>query len=310
MSKSGSRYGRRSNWFKIHCLLQEQQQAAQPRSPPPRGPPSSHHLPSPFPPHLFPSLARPRTKEELALLGLDEYKSAPPCSGSPDSHHSGSSPKHDDIKTRMTPVSRPPDPDTLTPPREAFVPLPLANLASLPHFPHSAFLPPPPFSPFAHNHPLLFPGGFHPALYHRGLLDHAALRAVAENNNDVRIDDHNADSSKRFFLDEVLKSQQRAAQALPREEDVVSEREFVPTPPQERRASESPIQENPMDLSVKSDGRSSSARRRSDDSEIIVPDNDDGESVSGAGSISEEDEVSYSQIKRIKLHPLDLTTKV
>uniref|UniRef100_A0A0A1X5G8 Protein embryonic gonad n=1 Tax=Zeugodacus cucurbitae TaxID=28588 RepID=A0A0A1X5G8_ZEUCU len=25
MSKSGSRYGRRSNWFKIHCLLQEQQ---------------------------------------------------------------------------------------------------------------------------------------------------------------------------------------------------------------------------------------------------------------------------------------------
>ncbi|XP_004522173.1 zygotic gap protein knirps isoform X2 [Ceratitis capitata] len=26
MSKGGSRYGRRSNWFKIHCLLQEQQQ--------------------------------------------------------------------------------------------------------------------------------------------------------------------------------------------------------------------------------------------------------------------------------------------
>uniref|UniRef100_A0A182W3T3 Protein embryonic gonad n=1 Tax=Anopheles minimus TaxID=112268 RepID=A0A182W3T3_9DIPT len=29
MSKSGSRYGRRSNWFKIHCLLQEQQQQQQ-----------------------------------------------------------------------------------------------------------------------------------------------------------------------------------------------------------------------------------------------------------------------------------------
>lgn len=28
MSKSGSRYGRRSNWFKIHCLLQEQQQSS------------------------------------------------------------------------------------------------------------------------------------------------------------------------------------------------------------------------------------------------------------------------------------------
>ncbi|XP_018335968.1 protein embryonic gonad-like [Agrilus planipennis] len=29
MSKSGSRYGRRSNWFKIHCLLQQQQQQQQ-----------------------------------------------------------------------------------------------------------------------------------------------------------------------------------------------------------------------------------------------------------------------------------------
>ncbi|XP_066602798.1 uncharacterized protein [Prorops nasuta] len=31
MSKSGSRYGRRSNWFKIHCLLQEQTHQAQTR---------------------------------------------------------------------------------------------------------------------------------------------------------------------------------------------------------------------------------------------------------------------------------------
>ncbi|XP_020279770.1 uncharacterized protein LOC109852742 isoform X1 [Pseudomyrmex gracilis] len=31
MSKSGSRYGRRSNWFKIHCLLQEQSHQAQNR---------------------------------------------------------------------------------------------------------------------------------------------------------------------------------------------------------------------------------------------------------------------------------------
>lgn len=31
MSKSGSRYGRRSNWFKIHCLLQEQQEQQEKR---------------------------------------------------------------------------------------------------------------------------------------------------------------------------------------------------------------------------------------------------------------------------------------
>ncbi|CAH0584036.1 unnamed protein product [Chrysodeixis includens] len=304
MSKSGSRYGRRSNWFKIHCLLQEQQQAAQSQSPP-RVPPSPHQLAPPFPPHLFPGLARPRTKEELALLGLDDYK--PPCSASPDSHKSGSSPKLDD-KSRLS-QSRPQD-RPLTPPRDTFVPLQLANIASLPHFPHSPFLPPPPFSPFAHNHPLLFPPGFHP-IYSRHLLDHAALRQAAENNNDVRIDDHNerTESSKRFFLDEILK-QQRSVQPAPREEDVISEAEFVPTPPAERRTSESPLQENPMDLSVKSDGRSSSARRRSDDSEVIVPDNDDGESGSGVGSASEEEDVAYSQIKRIKLHPLDLTTKV
>ncbi|XP_037869904.1 knirps-related protein [Bombyx mori] len=300
MSKSGSRYGRRSNWFKIHCLLQEQQQAAQSHSPP-RVPQSPHPLAPPFPPHLFPGLARPRTKEELALLGLEDYNK--PCSGSPDSHRSGSSPKSDE-KARIT--SRPVD-RALTPPRESLFQLPLANIASLPHFHHSPFLPPPPFSPFPTNHPLLFPPGLHP-IYSRHLLDHAAFRQAAENNNDVRIDDHNSESSKRFFLDEILKHQ-RSSQPTPQEE-VVSESEFVPTPPTERRASESPIQENPMDLSVKSDGRSSSARRRSDDSEIIVPDNDDNESASAGASASEEEDMPYSQIKRIKLHPLDLTTKV
>ncbi|KAF3429075.1 hypothetical protein E2986_12413 [Frieseomelitta varia] len=33
MSKSGSRYGRRSNWFKIHCLLQEQTNGSQSGTP-------------------------------------------------------------------------------------------------------------------------------------------------------------------------------------------------------------------------------------------------------------------------------------
>lgn len=154
---------------------------------------------------------------------------------------------------------------------------------------------------------MLFPHGLHP-IYSRHLLDHAALRQAAENNNDVRIDDHNTDTSKRFFLDEILKHQ-RSTQQI-QQEEVIPEPEFVPTPPAERRTSESPLQENPMDLSVKSDGRSSSARRRSDDSEVIVPDNDEGESGSGGVSASEEEDISFSQIKRIKLHPLDLTTKV
>lgn len=125
---------------------------------------------------------------------------------------------------------------------------------------------------------------------------------AADNNNDVRVDDHNRELSKRFFLDEVLKSQR------PVPVETTPEREFV-TPPDERRTSESPIQENPMDLSVKSDGRSSSARRRSDDSSVHV-DQDDVESVSCVGSGSDDDQATFAPVKRIKLHPLDLTTKV
>ncbi|XP_045450811.1 knirps-related protein-like [Melitaea cinxia] len=299
MSKSGSRYGRRSNWFKIHCLLQEQQQAAQSQSPPRM--PQSPHLAPPFPPHLFPGLARPRTKEEMALLGLDDYKA--PCSGSPDSHRSLSPPKLDE-NSRIT-QSRPLD-KPLNSPRDAFLPLPLGNI-SMPHFPHSPFLHPPPFHPFPTNHPLLFSPGFHP-IYSRHILDHAALRQAVENNNDVRYDDNNTENSKRLLLDEILK-QQRSAAPTPQEE-VISDAEFVPSPPKERRTSESPLQENPMDLSVKSDDRSSSARRRSDDSEVIAPENDDRESISDQVSASEEEEIAYSQLKRIKHHPLDLTTKV
>ncbi|KAL1518108.1 hypothetical protein ABEB36_001780 [Hypothenemus hampei] len=45
MSKSGSRYGRRSNWFKIHCLLQQQQQQQSQQQAPPFMPHHHHHHP-------------------------------------------------------------------------------------------------------------------------------------------------------------------------------------------------------------------------------------------------------------------------
>uniref|UniRef100_A0A182VHB1 Nuclear receptor domain-containing protein n=1 Tax=Anopheles merus TaxID=30066 RepID=A0A182VHB1_ANOME len=84
MSKSGSRYGRRSNWFKIHCLLQEQQQAAQQQG--------NHQKPSQpvgihagmfhggYPHGMYPR--PPCTKEELMLLGLEEYSKHPSASPS------------------------------------------------------------------------------------------------------------------------------------------------------------------------------------------------------------------------------------
>lgn len=46
MSKSGSRYGRRSNWFKIHCLMQSNGSKRQPPQSPPVMP-----TPHKFPPH-------------------------------------------------------------------------------------------------------------------------------------------------------------------------------------------------------------------------------------------------------------------
>ncbi|XP_049809224.1 zygotic gap protein knirps-like [Schistocerca nitens] len=50
MSKSGSRYGRRSNWFKLHCLMQEQrQQQDHQQLPLPPPPPLPHPLEPPGP---------------------------------------------------------------------------------------------------------------------------------------------------------------------------------------------------------------------------------------------------------------------
>ncbi|XP_041987002.1 protein embryonic gonad-like [Aricia agestis] len=59
MSKSGSRYGRRSNWFKIHCLLQEQQQQHMQQLHSSKSPPSfnSPISPSFLPTNLLPAAA-------------------------------------------------------------------------------------------------------------------------------------------------------------------------------------------------------------------------------------------------------------
>ncbi|XP_037929629.1 knirps-related protein-like [Teleopsis dalmanni] len=200
MSKSGSRYGRRSNWFKIHCLLQEQQQQAaaamaahqnnqqqqanQQHAAHALGPKAPHSgigIPSPAAaaalgmlghPNAYAGLYPPRTKEELMMLGLEEYAKHPaasPSVSSPESHNSDSSvevnvrgnpllhlgSKH--VGTEPTPL--PPQLRKDLPP---FLPLPFPGLASMPVMPPPSFLPP--------SH-LLF-SGYHPALYqhHQGLL--------------------------------------------------------------------------------------------------------------------------------------------
>ncbi|GLV34438.1 knirps-like [Carabus blaptoides fortunei] len=276
MSKSGSRYGRRSNWFKIHCLLQEQQQQAanqaaqaqQPgKQPPQRTPPPHQALGNlsfmdyrqQFPPHLLPL---PRTKEDLILLGLDEYKnSASPSVSSPESHNSDSSVEVSDARR------------------------------ALPLFPGlipSAFLPPP---------GLLFPPGY-PPLY-PGL-----LQPVGNNNNNSRLArNHNPGAevfNKRVFLDAVLQSQRSPE---PEEAEVTT-----PVP------AVSPVQDDPMDLSMKtaSSERGSLSPAASERSTSSLARCEVG---AGSDADEESDCESDRELKRLKLQhhrptPLDLTTKV
>ncbi|GBP35374.1 Protein embryonic gonad [Eumeta japonica] len=275
MSKSGSRYGRRSNWFKIHCLLQEQQQAAQaspprPLAPPPHPHAHPHPLAPPFPPHLFPALGRSR-KDEL-LLSLDDYRG---CPASPDTiSPPGIADKRTPLPCDHSDVHRSPPP----PPRD-FMPLGLGGLGSL-GFPGSPFLPAPAFAPFGGAHPLLFGGGLHPALYPRALL------AAANNNNDTRLDDHNAERKR----------------PKPPPSPPATPPRTPPTPhtPAERASSaepDSPEQDNPMDLSVRSvgpDARPSPPQLRSP----------------GESPTPRTPEPSPPRLDRPKLYPLDLTTRV
>lgn len=105
MSKSGSRYGRRSNWFKIHCLLQEQQQQQQQLEvrlqQQQQQPPQHHYQPGILGRQQLPQQQRKPTSspvhnqrkdETMVLSCLDEYKnSSSPSISSPESHNSDSS---------------------------------------------------------------------------------------------------------------------------------------------------------------------------------------------------------------------------
>lgn len=347
MSKSGSRYGRRSNWFKIHCLLQEQQQAAaqaaaaaqnhqsqqsggpnQQQNQSRKTPPphhfnhSSHHHHAQFPglgllPHQFgphgPLLSHlPRTKEELLLLGLDDYHhkhSTSPSVSSPESHNSDSSVEISDARTRG-----------LTPLFPGLIP---------PHF-----LPPP---------GLLFPGGYSP-LYTGLLQPTAASMAAASmlnnnNNNNTKISRNNNPEvfNKRVFLDAVLQSQR--SPTPPEEDDGSDEPEDRQTPIKTPIAAHTPpssvtsapavvisasIQDDPMDLSMKSERGSSPAnseRSITNCSTATLEENDvhsDNEN-GGMGSdrdgddrdLSDNEEQAFKRLKLIpRPTPLDLTTKV
>ncbi|XP_044766459.1 knirps-related protein-like [Coccinella septempunctata] len=260
MSKSGSRYGRRSNWFKIHCLLQEQQQQQQQqqnqhlppglrapeKTPPPPHPHfglgflSSQHFPPPL-------LHIPKTKEELMLLGLDEYKnSASPSVSSPESHNSDSSLENSDARR-----------------------LPLFH----------GLLPPPFLPP-----PSLLMHSPYSQLYN-GLLQPANNNRLMHNLN-PGVETFN----KRVFLDAVLQSQR-----TPTPEEI----DNTPIP------RISPIQDDPIDLSMKSNSEGGSSPARSENSRSATVEGNGGSEGDGESDCDSEEE----QKKRIKPSPLDLSTK-
>ncbi|XP_055703867.1 knirps-related protein [Phlebotomus papatasi] len=332
MSKSGSRYGRRSNWFKIHCLLQEQQQAAAAahgnRKTPPPGLAMLGH-PAAYPPG-YPLQRPPCTKEELMLLGIEDYSkhpSASPSVSSPDSHNSDSSVEVGDRRNSL--LRKVPDHQPPLSKEQLFLPLPFAGLTSLPMMPPPGFLP---------QSPLLFPG-YHPALYppHQGLLkpaeqqllsqQAAAAAAAAANNNSRFTPNHNSKTAeeltKRFYLDAVLKSQLSPSNGATKsdadEEDVDAEDVVALTPPRSPSAArEATIQENPIDLSMKTGSSTTSAADRRASSEVsdIGSENEDAaasEKRLANGSDLDEETEYEREVKRMKTQgttPLDLTTKV
>jgi nuclear receptor subfamily 0 group A len=238
MSKSGSRYGRRSNWFKIHCLLQEQQQAQQAahqnghQKPPALSPNSLNMMRHPsYSSNLF--SRPPCTKEELMMLRLDEYVKHPaaassPSISSPDSHNSDSSieigDKRNSILSKQSkhaPNTQHQQPSPLAMNKDLFLPLPFAGF---PLMPPPGFLPPPTHFLFSSYHNALYEQNHHllQQQVQQGLLKtsdlplHFSAKSQSiekvensSDNDDDEVDIEKHVNAKRSYSEALLESQRK-----------------------------------------------------------------------------------------------------
>jgi nuclear receptor subfamily 0 group A len=169
MSKNGSRYGRRSNWFKIHCLLQEQQQQREQQA--------QHQQPNHQQAHdlMFLNLMDDYSKNNHNRASLS---SSSPSISSPDSHNSDSSVEIGEKKKNQL-HKIPPKISAPSPLNPSAIPSQLASffqlmppLGPLPlHLvgsPFTKLMPPPPLASSAHSFlpPSLFASPFHDSLHH------------------------------------------------------------------------------------------------------------------------------------------------
>lgn len=289
MSKNGSRYGRRSNWFKIHCLLQEQQQQREQQQ--------QHH--------------QSQQPHDLMFLGLmDEYKnnnrsslsSSSPSISSPDSHNSDSSVDIGDkkkisngnvlkvppkIPTSQAPgLSGPP----LTSQLASFFQLMPSPLGPLPlHLVGSPFgklMPPPP--PLASSAPSFLPPSLFGSPFHdyhhlyaqqQSFLSPATLSPLANLPNSNNINNNNNNNSKDSINNNLLIKSKTSdfykkyyfnkIKRMSDNEDEIDNEHLTPShspvtpkvidspihssPSHSPIICDEPIQNNPIDLSMKND---------------------------------------------------------
>ncbi|XP_019762288.1 knirps-related protein isoform X2 [Dendroctonus ponderosae] len=286
MSKSGSRYGRRSNWFKIHCLLQEHQQQRQMPKLENGGQEECHQehlanrIPAPNPGNPQPLglgflassaygpsiLDLNRTRDELRLLRRDSESlrhSTSPSISSPESHNSDSSIELSDARR-----------------------LPMMQRLIPPNFiPHPNFM----FSPgYSHFYPGLFPSS---PLY---------LNNNNNNNNNENLLGNHApileSMMKREYLDAVLQKQRGSSPPSSPSEQEVEVKTPVPTP------SRSPVEEGPIDLSMRPTSERGSSPARSERSTTLSE-----RSHGSAGDSSDTD--SSRRDSGANRSPLDLTRR-
>ena len=303
MSKSGSRYGRRSNWFKIHCLLQEQQQQHQQQQQQQHNSQNQQQTrQNPTTPPIHPT----SRKDEVLLLGIDDYKnSTSPSISSPESHNSDSSVEVSERRAAFGhhPGFRPlhshlPHPSDLPSLGKEFMGLPLGfHLGGMSLLPPS-FISPPSltmFSPYhlyasSHGNHSLIPN--HSTLRQSPIGSSNILTATSTdnenctiNNNDRLAQNNNTRSStpqspeidhiesytKRFYLDAVLKSQ-RSTPIL----ETTRSKDNSPAGSPQLDVTSSPPQEIPIDLSMKS--VTSTRSRKSDQDYVDMDDMSDRDS--------------------------------
>lgn len=266
MSKSGSRYGRRSNWFKIHCLLQEQQQAQTDANQ------IDHHKLSALSPNQL-SLMRhssyasnflfrpPCSNEEQMMLKLEDCvkhphkTSSPSTSESPGSHNSGSSVEMGNKTSSMRNHNL--ESNHLHLQQQALIPL---AFGGFPFLPTSGFslLP-------SQSHFLL--SNYHNALYDQ---KHQLTQQVQKNihlplgsseksffsefNEDNMVDNDNASKHDEMYTKDIplVKNPKRQKPKVCKEE-ILKESEEALTPPRSPKTPNiSQVENIPIDLSLKS----------------------------------------------------------